>query len=62
MTAVCSTRNVDIIKSLGIDHVIDYNKENIFENNQTYDLILGVNGYQPISNYLKALKQMESLY
>ncbi|WNS73733.1 NAD(P)-dependent alcohol dehydrogenase [Bacillus sp. DTU_2020_1000418_1_SI_GHA_SEK_038] len=56
VTAVCSTRNVDIIKSLGIDHVIDYKKETIFEKDNTYDLILGVNGYQPISVYLKALK------
>ncbi|SHG59104.1 NAD(P)-dependent alcohol dehydrogenase [Ornithinibacillus halophilus] len=56
VTVVCSTRNVDIIKSLGIDHVIDYKKENIFEKAHTYDVILGVNGYQPISNYLKALK------
>ena len=56
VTAVCSTRNVDIIKSLGIDHVIDYKKETIFDKDNTYDLILGVNGYQPISVYLKALK------
>lgn len=56
VTAVCSTRNVDIIKSLGIDHVIDYKKETIFKKDNTYDLILGVNGYQPISEYLKALK------
>ncbi|WP_249869567.1 NAD(P)-dependent alcohol dehydrogenase [Oceanobacillus saliphilus] len=56
VTAVCSTRNVDIIKSLGIDHVIDYKKETIFEKDNTYDLILGVNGYQPISEYLRALK------
>ncbi|WP_347177969.1 NAD(P)-dependent alcohol dehydrogenase [Sporosarcina thermotolerans] len=56
VTAVCSTRNVDIIKSLDIDHVIDYKKETIFDKNNTYDLILGVNGYQPISEYLKALK------
>lgn len=56
VTAVCSTRNVDIIKSLGINHVIDYKKESIFEKDYTYDVILGVNGYHPISKYLKALK------
>lgn len=56
VTAVCSTRNVEICKSLGIDHVIDYKRETIFEKNQKYDLILGVNGYQPIHAYLKVLK------
>ncbi|MBM4764802.1 NAD(P)-dependent alcohol dehydrogenase [Bacillus sp. B15-48] len=56
VTAVCSTRNVDIIKSLGIDHVIDYKKETIFEKDRTYDLILAINGYQHMSEYLKALK------
>ena len=56
VTAVCSTRNVDIIKSLGADHVIDYKKETIFEKDTTYDLIVAVNGYQPISAYLGALK------
>ena len=55
VTAVCSTRNVEIIKSLGADHVIDYKKESFSEEN-TYDLILGVNGYLPIAVYLKALK------
>ncbi len=56
MTAVCSTRNVDIIKSLGINNVIDYKKESFSEKENTYDLILGVNGYQPIPVYLKLLK------
>lgn len=56
VTAVCSTRNVDIVKSLGADYVIDYKKESVSEHLDTYDLILGVNGYQPLPFYLKALK------
>ncbi|SOC35956.1 NAD(P)-dependent alcohol dehydrogenase [Ureibacillus acetophenoni] len=56
VTAVCSTRNVEIIKSLGADHVIDYKKESFSEKGNNYDLILGVNGFQPLSDYLKALK------
>lgn len=55
VTGVCSTRNVDILQSLGADHVIDYTKEKFTENNQKYDLILGVNGYQPLSDYKHAL-------
>ncbi|CAG1013991.1 alcohol dehydrogenase [Anaerolineales bacterium] len=55
VTAVCSTRNLDMARSLGADHVIDYKKENFTRNGQYYDLILAVNGYHPISNYLRAL-------
>lgn len=56
VTGVCSTRNIDILDSLGADHSIDYTKEKFADNNQTYDLILGVNGHQPISDYKRTLK------
>ncbi len=56
VTAVCSTRNLDMVRSLGADHVIDYQKEDFTQNGQQYDLILAVNGYHPISDYLHALK------
>jgi NADPH:quinone reductase-like Zn-dependent oxidoreductase len=55
VTGVCSTRNVDILRSIGADHVIDYAKEDFTKNIQRYDLIIGVNGYQPISDYKRAL-------
>jgi NADPH:quinone reductase-like Zn-dependent oxidoreductase len=55
VTAVCSTRNLEMARSLGADHVIDYKKENFAHNGQHYDLILAVNGYHPISDYLRAL-------
>ncbi|MEH7239478.1 NAD(P)-dependent alcohol dehydrogenase [Bacillus sp. JJ1562] len=57
VTAVVSTRNVDIVRSLGADHVIDYKKEDIKSYDQTYDLILGVNGGQSISTYKGKLKE-----
>lgn len=57
VTAVCSTRNLDIIKSIGADNVIDYTKENFTKNNELYDIILAVNGYQPISAYKGSLNQ-----
>jgi NADPH:quinone reductase-like Zn-dependent oxidoreductase len=44
VTAVCSTRNVALVRSLGADHVIDYTKENFTEAAKRYDLILDTAG------------------
>src|SRR5881398_2454677 len=40
VTGVCSTRNVDLVRSLGADHVIDYTKEDFAKGDQRYDVIL----------------------
>src|SRR5215207_8718966 len=55
VTAVCSTRNLDMVRSIGADHVIDYTREDFTKSEQRYDLILAVNGYHPIQNYRRAL-------
>jgi NADPH:quinone reductase-like Zn-dependent oxidoreductase len=55
VTAVCSTKNVDMVRSLGADQVIDYTQEDFTKNGQRYDLILAANGYHPISAYKRAL-------
>jgi NADPH:quinone reductase-like Zn-dependent oxidoreductase len=55
VTAVCSSRNLDMARSLGADHVIDYTKENFTQSPQRYDLIFAVNGYHPLSAYQRAL-------
>ena len=61
VTAVCSTRNLDMVHSIGADHVIDYTREDFTRNGQRYDLILAVNGYHPISKYLSVLNP-EGIY
>jgi NADPH:quinone reductase-like Zn-dependent oxidoreductase len=56
VTAVCSTRNVEMVRSLGAGVVIDYKKEDVTRGEQRFDLILAVNGYHPINNYMRILK------
>lgn len=56
VTGVCSTRNVATLQEIGADHVVDYKKEDFTQAPDKYDLILAVNGYQPILSYMRALK------
>jgi NADPH:quinone reductase-like Zn-dependent oxidoreductase len=56
VTATCSTGKLDLILSIGADHVIDYTKEDFTKGEERYDLILGVNGYHPIWSYGRVLK------
>ena len=52
---MCRTRNVDILPIDWSSHIIDYTKEDFTKKAERYDLILAVNGYQPISAYKRAL-------
>jgi NADPH:quinone reductase-like Zn-dependent oxidoreductase len=55
VTAVVSTRNVDMVRSLGADHVIDYTKENFTQGEARYDLILDNVSNHSLSDLRRAL-------
>ena len=56
VTGVCSTRNLDMARSIGADQVIDYTQEDFTQNEQRYDLILATAGYRSIFDYKRALR------
>jgi NADPH:quinone reductase-like Zn-dependent oxidoreductase len=55
VTGVDSTRKLDMLLSMGADHVIDYTKEDFTKSGQIYDLILDVVVYRSIFDYKRAL-------
>lgn len=55
VTGVCSTKNIDQTLSIGADYAIDYTKEDFWNRNERYDLILGVNGNYPLFAYRRTL-------
>jgi NADPH:quinone reductase-like Zn-dependent oxidoreductase len=55
VTAVCSTGKMDIARSIGADHVVDYTKEDFTRSGQRYDLILATAGHHSIFDYKRAL-------
>ena len=56
VAGVCSTRNLDMVRSLGADHVIDYTKEDFTQAGELYDLILDNVGNRSLSDCKRALK------
>lgn len=55
VTALCSASKMDLARSLGADHVIDYTKDDFTKSGQRYDLIFAVNGFRSIWDYRRVL-------
>ncbi|MEA1902214.1 MAG: NAD(P)-dependent alcohol dehydrogenase, partial [Actinomycetota bacterium] len=56
VTGVASTRNIDLVRSTGADHVIDYTSEDFTRHVHRYDLILDMVGKEPLSSSRRALR------
>lgn len=61
VTGVCSTKNVELVKELGADHVIDYTQDNFTSNKNAYDLIYDTVGVRSFSDCKDALTE-EGIY
>ena len=61
VTGVCSTRNVDLVRSLGADHVIDYTEEDFTRSDRRYDLLLDVAGSRSWRACRRVLKPQATL-
>jgi NADPH:quinone reductase-like Zn-dependent oxidoreductase len=55
VTAVCGPRNVELMRSLGVDRVIDYTKEDFAKSGERYNLILAVNGRRSFFTFRRSL-------
>jgi NADPH:quinone reductase-like Zn-dependent oxidoreductase len=61
VTGVCSTAKVEMVRSIGADHVIDYTREDFAEGDQRYDLILDIGGNSTLARLRRALAQQGTL-
>jgi NADPH:quinone reductase-like Zn-dependent oxidoreductase len=55
VTGVCSTRNLEMVRSIGADHVVDYTQEDFTRNGRQYDLIYDTVGNRSVTAYKRAL-------
>jgi NADPH:quinone reductase-like Zn-dependent oxidoreductase len=55
VTGVCSTRNVDLVRSIGADHVIDYTRADFTRNGRRYDVVFDLVGNRSLTEFRRAL-------
>lgn len=61
VSGVCSTAKVDLVRSIGADHVIDYTREDFAAGSHRYDLIIDIGGASPLSKLRRALRPRGTL-
>ena len=61
VTGVCSTHNVELVRSMGATHVVDYTKEDLLAHRDRYDLVFETVGKLPFKDCLKLVKQQGTI-
>jgi NADPH:quinone reductase-like Zn-dependent oxidoreductase len=61
VTGVCSTTKIDLVRSIGADHVIDYTRAGIADGGQRYDVIIDIGGNRPLRQLRAALTRRGTL-
>ncbi|MEU4171196.1 NAD(P)-dependent alcohol dehydrogenase [Streptomyces sp. NPDC026665] len=61
VTGVCSTRNTELVRSLGADHLVDYTQEDFTRNGRRYDLVFDLVGNHSLAAFRRALKPTGTL-
>lgn len=61
VTGVCSTSKVDLVRSIGADHVIDYRREDFTDGRRRFDVILDMGGNRPLRRLRRALAERGTL-
>ncbi len=61
VTGVCSTRNVEMVRSIGADHVVDYTRDDFTDGLRRYDVILDLVGNRSLSHLRRALNPQGTL-
>ncbi|MGA7243915.1 MAG: NAD(P)-dependent alcohol dehydrogenase [Terracidiphilus sp.] len=56
VTGICGTRNVDLVRGIGAERVIDYTREDFTANSERYDVIFDLVGNRPLGDFRRVLK------